>query len=182
MSFQKPRAVSACCWPFGNIPVSLTEQEFGSCSTDCRGHTWDGHLQDWPGSSTCQEAGMAFSLLRMDYCGQAQQGAPLEPALSSAQGADHGPHTEFWHQGWHPGFLYPWLLHSLSLSSLCAPLLCCHLGGSCPCCISSRSQQVEKGRRQGQGARGGSGTLTPSISGKVTLGPCTAMVLIPHRN
>lgn len=65
MSFQKPRAVSACCWPFGNIPVSLTEQEFGSCSTDCRGHTWDGHLQDWPGSSTCQEAGMAFSLLRM---------------------------------------------------------------------------------------------------------------------
>lgn len=99
----------------------------------------------------------------VDYCGQAQQGAPLEPALSSAQGADYGPHTEVWHQGWHPGLLYPWLLHFLSLSSLCAPLLCCHLGGSCPCCISSRSQQVEKGRRQGQGARGRSGTLIPFI-------------------
>lgn len=101
-------------------------------------------------------------------------------------GANHGQNKDFWHQGWHPGLLYLWLVHFLSLWSLYALLFCCHL---CLCALlpllylkQFTTQQIVKGRRQEEEALGGSCRLIPFIHfWKGDTGPRIAMVLIPHR-
>lgn len=174
MSFQKPRAVSACCWPFGNIPVSLPEQEFGFCSTDCRGHTWDGHLQDWQGwLFPCSGCG----LLWPGIAGSTSGGLlfPQHRVLTMAHIQNFGTKD---------GIL-AFSTRGSCISSLFGPFVLSSSAATSVAPAPSPAGHSGLGRAGGRSREHGEAqapSLPSSISGKVTLRPCIAMVLIPHRN